>query len=216
MLFPDVAAANQQQLHIDESLQPLDHELPAVAAEEIDDELAEAGLADYSDHELEESESDYEDNDAYLMLVPTRVLPQPPVDVDDSDDALDRMPLSEMARRYGNPASAPPALRRSQRGGGLPSSRALDCLPTSARVFTPRFPARTYDDDEPSSYSEAMSRPDAAQWRAAIDSELDSLKRTGTWTLTPLAAGRQAIGSRWVSEDQAEMRMAPSTSTRRD
>ena len=43
-----------------------------------------------------------------------------------------------------------------------------------------------------------MSRPDAAQWRAAIDSELDSLKRAGTWTLTPLIAGRQAIGSRWV------------------
>ena len=64
--------------------------------------------------------------------------------------------------------------------------------------FTPRVQAKTYDDDEPSSYTEAMSTPDAAQWRAAIDSELDSLKRTGTWTLTPLAAGRQAIGSRWV------------------
>ena len=124
------------------------------------------------------------------------------MDVDDSDDALDRMPLSEMAQRYrnGNAAPAPPgpALRRSQRGGGLPSSRALDCLPACARAPHRDFASETYDDDEPSSYTEAMSRPDAAQWRAAIESELDSLKRTGTWTLTPLGAGRQAIGSRWV------------------
>ena len=107
------------------------------------------------------------------------------------------MPLSEMAQRYSNAAPAPPALRRSQRGGGLPSSRALDSS-QHARVLHTESASETYDDDEPSSYTEAMSRPDAAQWRAAIDSELDSLKRTGTWTLTPPAAGRQAIGSRWV------------------
>ena len=71
-------------------------------------------------------------------------------------------------------------------------------LSMRASCFTPRVKARPVSDDEPSSYTEAMSRPDAAQWRAAIDSELDSLRRTGTWTLTPLAAGRQAIGSRWV------------------
>ena len=53
---------NQQQLHVNDSLQQHHHEAPAIAAEAIDDELVEAGLAEYSDHELEESESDYEDN----------------------------------------------------------------------------------------------------------------------------------------------------------
>jgi hypothetical protein len=198
VLFPNVAAAHQQQLHVNDSLQPLDHDPPAIAAEAVDDELVEAGLADYSDHELDESESDYEDNDVYNHRSGP-VLPQVPVNVDDSDDALDRMPLSEMAQRYrnGDAAPAPPALRRSQRGGGLPSSRALDAS-QHPRVLHAEISSGTYDDDEPSSYSEAMSRPDAAHWRAAIDSELDSLKRTGTWTLTPLASGRQTIGSRWV------------------
>ena len=194
VLFPDVAAAaSQQLLQVDDAVQGP----PAIAApEDIDDEQVEAGLADYSDHELEQSESDYEDSDAYNGR-PGPAMPQMPVDVDDSDDALDRMPLSEMAQRYGNAAPAPPLLRRSQRGGGLPSSRALDST-QHVRILYTESASETCGDDEPSSYSEAMSRPDAAQWKAAIDSELDSLKRTGTWTLTPLAAGRQAIGSRWV------------------
>ena len=198
VLFPDATAANQQQLHVNDPVQQPDHEPPVIAAEDIDDELVDAGLADYSDHELEQSESEYEDSDAYDAR-PSSVLPPMPVDVDDSDDALDRMPLSEMAQRYrnDNAAPAPPALRRSQRGGGLPSSRALDSS-QHARILLTERANDACGDDEPSSYTEAMSRPDAAQWRAAIDSELDSLKRTGTWTLTPLGAGRHAIGSRWV------------------
>ena len=65
VLFPDAAAANQQQLHVNGSSQPLDHEPPANAAEDIDDELVGAGLAGYSDHELGQSESEFEDNDAH-------------------------------------------------------------------------------------------------------------------------------------------------------
>jgi transposase InsO family protein len=207
VLFPDIAAASQQQLHIDEPPEQQQHSYdpPAVAAEDIVDELVEAGLADYSDHELEQSESEYESDEAYDALSDP-VLPQAPAAaVDDTDDALDRMPLSEMARQCSNvlaparapPAPAQPAPRRSQRGGGLPSSRALDSS-HHARVLHTEMECDTCDGDEPRSYTEAMSRPDATQWRAAIDSELDSLKRTGTWTLTPLPAGRQAIGSRWV------------------
>lgn len=198
VLFPDATAANQQQLPVNNVLHQPEHKSPAVAVEDIDDELVEAGLADYSDHDVEESESDYEDRDAHASFRAHPVPSQVPVAVDFSDDALDRMPLSEMVQRHNNPASALPALRRSQRGGGLPSSRALDSSPQARVLHTESASEKTYDEDEPSNYTEAMSRPDADQWRAAIDSELDSLKRTGTWTLTPLAAGRQAIGSRWV------------------
>ena len=80
VLFPDAAAANQQQLHINDPLQLLDHEPPAIAAEDVDDEQVEAGLADYSDYELEQAESDYEDSDAYVARSGA-VLPQVPVDV---------------------------------------------------------------------------------------------------------------------------------------
>ena len=155
VLFPNVAAANQRQLHVNDSLQQLDHVPPAIAAEAIDHESVEAGLADYSDQELEESDSDYEDSEAYDARSDP-VLPQVRVDIDDSDDALDRMPLSEMTRRYDHAASAPPALRRSLRGGGLPSSRALDSS-QHARVLHTESANETCGDDEPSSYTEAMS-----------------------------------------------------------
>ena len=90
----------------------------------------------------------------------------------------------------------------------MPSSRALDAAATArirhARLLLglpldDRRPSGISKDDEPRTYAEAMSRPDAASWRrAAVESELDSLRRAGTWTLTPLAAGRTAIGCKWV------------------
>ena len=54
------------------------------------------------------------------------------------------------------------------------------------------------DGDEPTSYAEAMSRPDAHLWQAAVNAERESLWKTGTYRLTELPAGRQAIGCRWV------------------
>jgi hypothetical protein len=54
------------------------------------------------------------------------------------------------------------------------------------------------DADEPTTYAEAMTRPDANLWRAAIQAEYQSLQRAGTYTLTKLPTGRQAIGCKWV------------------
>ena len=54
------------------------------------------------------------------------------------------------------------------------------------------------DADEPTTYAEAMSRPDADLWNTAIKAEYQSLQTTGTYRLTHLPAGRQAIGCKWV------------------
>jgi transposase InsO family protein len=54
------------------------------------------------------------------------------------------------------------------------------------------------DSDEPTTYAEAMARPDANLWLAAIQAEYQSLQRTGTYELTKLPGGRQAIGCKWV------------------
>jgi hypothetical protein len=39
--------------------------------------------------------------------------------------------------------------------------------------------------DDPVTYAEAMASPHAAQWRAALQEEFDSLKYTGTYSLIP-------------------------------
>ncbi|KAL6350529.1 hypothetical protein AAG906_019176 [Vitis piasezkii] len=48
---------------------------------------------------------------------------------------------------------------------------------------------------EPRSYSEAAAHP---EWQKAMRSELQALQANGTWSLTPLSAGKTPIGYRWV------------------
>ena len=48
---------------------------------------------------------------------------------------------------------------------------------------------------EPRSYSEAAAHP---EWQKAMRSELQALQANGTWSLTPLPAGKTPIGCRWV------------------
>jgi Reverse transcriptase (RNA-dependent DNA polymerase)/gag-polypeptide of LTR copia-type/Integrase core domain/GAG-pre-integrase domain len=51
---------------------------------------------------------------------------------------------------------------------------------------------------EPVSYNDAMNRSDSEQWEQAAKDEYDSIQAANTWTLVPLPAGRDAIGSKWV------------------
>lgn len=48
---------------------------------------------------------------------------------------------------------------------------------------------------KPSSYKEADSIP---EWQAAMNKELDALKDTNTWVITPLPHDKKAIKSKWV------------------
>lgn len=36
------------------------------------------------------------------------------------------------------------------------------------------------------------------EWRSAMDEELETHRRNGTWELVPLPQGRKTVGSRWV------------------
>ena len=52
--------------------------------------------------------------------------------------------------------------------------------------------------DDPKTVSEARSRPDWALWKAAMDKEIDTLEKAGTWTTISRPAGKNIIGSKWV------------------
>lgn len=51
---------------------------------------------------------------------------------------------------------------------------------------------------EPTSYADAISRPDGNLWYKAMLEELSSITKNDTWELTDLPEGRKAIGSKWV------------------
>lgn len=51
---------------------------------------------------------------------------------------------------------------------------------------------------DPVTYREAMNRPDAAEWQAAMIEENKSLKRMVTFEYQKLPPGRRAIKSKWV------------------
>ena len=52
--------------------------------------------------------------------------------------------------------------------------------------------------DEPHTLKEALVSDDTDNWFKAWESEVDSLVRNKTWELSPLPAGREAIGCRWL------------------
>ncbi|GMF16735.1 unnamed protein product [Phytophthora lilii] len=52
--------------------------------------------------------------------------------------------------------------------------------------------------DPPTTYAQAMAGDDAAHWREALDAELLSHERNGTWTLVPRGTDIRPIGCRWV------------------
>ena len=55
--------------------------------------------------------------------------------------------------------------------------------------------------DDPATYAEAISGPDAMHWRGAIASELASIKENGTWEIVAkLPPGRHPIGCKWIFE----------------
>jgi hypothetical protein len=51
---------------------------------------------------------------------------------------------------------------------------------------------------EPVTYKQAQQSPEAAQWKAAMDEEIASLKKNDTWTLETVPAGVKPIPVKWV------------------
>lgn len=51
---------------------------------------------------------------------------------------------------------------------------------------------------EPQSYQEAITSPQAALWKRAMDEEMESLQKNNTWSVVPRQEGRKPLENRWV------------------
>jgi hypothetical protein len=54
------------------------------------------------------------------------------------------------------------------------------------------------DDDEPTTYAEAMMDPDSEEWQSAMRSEIDSMSENQVWNLVDPPDGVRPIESKWI------------------
>jgi hypothetical protein len=55
---------------------------------------------------------------------------------------------------------------------------------------------------EPRQYKDAIRASDATQWKAAMQEEINSMKRLGVWTIVPCPKGLKPIKGRWVYKNK--------------
>ena len=60
------------------------------------------------------------------------------------------------------------------------------------------FAFRAIEDGLPKNYEEAIAGDEGEQWKAAMDEEIGTLGKMGTWELKELPLDRKAIGCKWV------------------
>jgi transposase InsO family protein len=151
------------------------------------------------DHAAHGDESDDDDG--------ASVVPQP----EDDGDSADHIPISQLVGGHhpalpvaAGPTSDPApsrSVRRQLMDHNAPGPR--DNAPSILGSVLGQFDEDQAhvgedDHDDPSSLRDALSRPDAKEWRAAAQAEYDSLQEAGTYDLVELPRGRTAVGNKWV------------------
>ena len=61
------------------------------------------------------------------------------------------------------------------------------------------------DQDEPTSYQEAMKGPNSEKWLSAMKSEMQSMYDNQVWTLIDLPDGVKTTGCKWIFKKKTDM-----------
>ena len=80
-------------------------------------------------------------------------------------------------------------------------------------VTSPRFKVKKANDPDYPTYHQAMTRPDAHEWQAAMDDEIKVLVGMNTWTIVPRSEatrlGKQVIKSTWAFRQKRDPQNNP-------
>ncbi len=57
---------------------------------------------------------------------------------------------------------------------------------------------------EPKTAKDALSSPDKAEWKEAMEKEMESLYANNVWKLVELPKDRKTVGSKWVFKVKAD------------
>ncbi|KAK9140604.1 hypothetical protein Scep_010285 [Stephania cephalantha] len=61
------------------------------------------------------------------------------------------------------------------------------------------------DQNEPTTYYEVVSSPEANKWLSAMNSEMQSMYDNQVWNLVDLPKGGKTIGCKWVFKKKTDM-----------
>ncbi|GJU16302.1 putative RNA-directed DNA polymerase [Tanacetum coccineum] len=59
--------------------------------------------------------------------------------------------------------------------------------------------------DEPANYKEAMASPEAAKWKEAMKSEIQSMYDNQVWNLVDTTTGLKTVGCKWIFKKKTDM-----------
>ncbi|KAH9705871.1 reverse transcriptase Ty1/copia-type domain-containing protein [Citrus sinensis] len=65
--------------------------------------------------------------------------------------------------------------------------------------------AHEVDQEEPKTYEESVACKESAQWIKAMEDEMDSLYKNGTWKLIQKLEGKKVVGCKWVYKVKDEI-----------
>ena len=71
-------------------------------------------------------------------------------------------------------------------------------------VLNPVLEVMLLENNEPTSYGEAMVGPDSDKWLEAIKSKRGSMYENKVWPLEELPDGRKAVGYRWIQRGKTD------------
>jgi hypothetical protein len=75
----------------------------------------------------------------------------------------------------------------------------------SARILALHGDLLLLDDDEPTTYAEAMMDLDYEEWQSAMRSEIDSMSQNQVWNLVDPPDGVRPIESKWIYKKKKDM-----------
>ncbi|KAI3780382.1 hypothetical protein L2E82_10363 [Cichorium intybus] len=134
-----------------------------------------------------------------LNLVPTKKIQEPTnkgPDVGTSSQSEVEKPVEPQPSTAGESDIPPPPVRRSDRVRHAPEFYGLHITEGDESMV---------DDDEPTSYQEAMAGPDAAKWKEAMESEMKSMYDNQVWNLVDQTPGLKTVGCKWVFKKKTDM-----------
>ena len=113
-----------------------------------------------------------------------------------SPEVEEKLPANEPLTDELQPQPQPQEPRRSGRQRNQPMRYGFNEFADTAKVDHVAY--NVCQITEPVTIEEALASENATEWKAAADSEYESLMENETWKLTELPKDRDAIGCKWV------------------